>query len=216
MCHCKGDVKPQVRGKLQHLSPLTSPLILTKCTKRVSSILIHLMCISPLCAIQPNDSNLVERWKQVSARKQIFSSSSVFLSRRGSNTMCTVVTRGYMKTLSYLSSYVLCVVLASMQLHLFSIFSEIGAAVVVGYRRERVVCFFTRIQSLEIRKDTINWVVLWFAKHVLLFVNLILLHSSKNLELCIAVMQHSCGLYFRLFDICMCVCSLFNAELHIF
>lgn len=46
MCHCAGDTEPQVRGKLQHLSPLTSPLILTKCTERFRGILIRLMCIS--------------------------------------------------------------------------------------------------------------------------------------------------------------------------
>lgn len=33
-------------GKLQHLSPLTSPLLLTKCTECFRGILIYLMCIS--------------------------------------------------------------------------------------------------------------------------------------------------------------------------
>lgn len=46
VCHCAGNVAPQVRGKLQHLSPLTSPLILTKCTERFRGMLICPMCIS--------------------------------------------------------------------------------------------------------------------------------------------------------------------------
>lgn len=77
VCRCEGTAKHQVRGKLQHLSPFTSPLTLTKCTERFSSILIHLMCISsPFLPFKHNDSNLAERWKQVEAQSQVLILSS--------------------------------------------------------------------------------------------------------------------------------------------
>lgn len=49
-----GWVDPQVRGKLQYLSRLTSPLLLTKCSERFGGILICLVCISsPYLPVNP-------------------------------------------------------------------------------------------------------------------------------------------------------------------
>lgn len=244
VCHCKGDVRPQVRGKLQHLSPLTSPLILTKCTKRISSILIHLMCISslylpfnPMTAIWRKGENKSRPKSRYLAPGLLFCNdtaqipcaqlSHVIIATRAAQHILLALRYEdicyFWACSSFVLSDVLCVVLGSMQLHLS------GSS--AGIQEGGSCLFSTRIQFLEIQKiikDLINCIVPWFAEHVLhlmdlLFFFMFLIWSSyivvKTLnwkQTCIAAMQHSCGLYFRLFDICMCVCSLFNAEFHIF